>query len=153
MLLIEIVAEKLDVKLGETFFIQIKENSLITNSRFYLNKDGLFRENDMVYKNEDKLFRMLITEKAKVAKEEHLIEANIPVYGSHYWSYSELREGEVAAYNWYNNFADNCRLKLGIVFATREEALEQKEKKILEIRKEQSDRISYYRDLEGRNHD
>lgn len=149
MLLIEFVAEKLNVRLGETFFIQIKENSLVTNGRFYLSRDGLFRENDMVYKNEDKLLRMLITEEAKVVKEECLVETNIPVYGSHYWSYSEIREGEVAAHNWYNNFADNCRLKLGIVFATREEALEQKEKKMLEIRKEQSDRILRYRDLKG----
>lgn len=144
MSLIEILAKKLDVKLGETFFIQIKENFLITNSRFFLNNNGLFRENDVIHKNEDKLLRMLVTEKAKIVKEEHLIEANVPIYGSHYWSYSETRDGEVAAYNWYNNFSDNCRLKLGIVFATREEALEQKEKKILEIRKEQANRISYY---------
>lgn len=147
MSLVEVAARGLGVEFDEKFFIQIKENFLVTNSRFYLNKDGFFRENNIAHNSEDKLLRMLITERAKVIKEEQLVRANVPVYGSHYYSYSDLRDGEVAVYNWYNNFNDNCRLKLDIVFATREEALEQKEKKMLGIRKEQSDRILRYRDL------
>ena len=153
MSLIKMIARELDVELGEAFFIQIKKNSLIMNSKFYLNENGLFRKDDIIYKNEDTFLRMLIAREARVVKEEHLIKANIPVFGSSYYSYNDLREGEVTVYNWYNNFSDNCRLKLGIVFATQDEALRCKEQKILEIRKEQADRISYCQRLKERRTD
>ncbi len=144
MNVIKEIAKQLNIELNEHFYIQIKENSLITVNKYYLSNKGLLREGDTTYQNEDKFLRMLITGEASIVKKEYFTHACVPMHGSIYWSYSELHDGEISCYTWYNNFADNCRLKLGIVYATKEDALKAKEKKHQEIRNERNNRIAYY---------
>lgn len=131
------IAKTLKVEMGERFYIKYRETGLVNVvTKFYFGEKGLFEDGDVTWKSHDKLLQMLIIGDAFIIKDCNLLEANIPIYMSEYWSYDSSKN--VCSYIWYNNFNDNCRFKLGIVFPTKELAIQYRGSKINEIMEEKS---------------